>query len=199
MSFESCWEWDQQKAEHKLTWSDVIYLIGKETTYHHAPISTLVPLVPAGANVWPAQKDAPSRIRVMYNKMIPYHFAYIKFYTTKEGYGPFALVAGKTNLGAPDFYFDLSEIEEDERPLEEILADTKRRANKAKQFLLKTHGDWYCQGVLAVWEDGQKLEGQEDEDGIKVEERDGRLSSPETRRAKDVEANIRSRLKLFSS
>lgn len=185
MSFEGCWEWDRQKAEHKLTWSDVIYLIGKKTTYHHAPISTLVPVV--GEKVWPDQKDAPSRIRAMYNGMVPYHFAYIKFYTTKEGYGPFALVAGKTNLGSPDFEFSFK------------ITTSTPDGDQAKQFLIRTGGSWYCQGVLAVWEDGQKLEGQKDKEGIKVEEGDQRLSRPETRRAKAVETKIRDLLELFSS
>lgn len=195
MSFGGCWEWDRQKAEHKLIWSDVIYLIDKKTTYHHAPISTLVPV---GANVWPYRKGADSkrRIRAMYNGMVPYHFAYIKFYTTKEGYGPFALVAGKTNLENPDFDFFTD------------IASTTKRGDKAKRFLKgwdpedpknpKDHrdsvGSWYCQMVLAVWDAAWNDEQEKDE----FMEYSPRWSKQD-QEARKVEGGIKNLLGLFSS
>lgn len=196
---------EQHKAEHKLTWGEVIYLIDQEKKYYYRPIPTFVP---CKESAWSNGEGAEIQrcIRAMYKEKVPYHFAYIKFYKTKEGYGPFALVAGKSNLGCerkpenPDFDFDLS-MKKDDRPLEEILEDKNKRRDKAKQFLLHTESTWYCQDVLAIWTDGLLLTGQEDKDenGRKVEEEDSRHGSQARKAERDVEKPLQDLLGLFSS
>lgn len=171
-----------------LTWGEVTYLLDLNG-YRHRFIDTFVPI---GHISWPPRKkgfsgtEAKEKILLDHGKVIPYHFAYIKFYTTKEGYGPFALVAGKTNLGNPDFNFSLE------------ITSTTKDGDLGRRFLLRTGGSWYCQGVLAVWKKGQKLKGRKDKDGIKVEEANP-WSGPEVRRAEAVETKIRDLLELFSS
>lgn len=184
-------EYLERRESRTFTCEEVVCLV-RERGYHCKPINTLVA---EGKSTWKEsgyknEGAAQKEIRDTNKEEIPYHFAYVKFYTTKEGYGPFALVAGKTNLGGPDFYFDLSKIKKDERPLEEILADKRKRGDKAKQFLLHTDGYWYTQEVLVVWQDGQALE--------KIETENQRFG-PEARWAETVEADIGGFFGLFKS
>lgn len=183
-------EYLKRPESRTFTREEVESLLG-ERGYHCDPIDTLVK---PGKSTWKEsgykQAVAQQEIYNMNKRKIPYHFAYIKFYITKEGYGPFALVAGKTNLGGPDFYFDLSKTKKDERPLEEILADKRKRGDKAKQFLLHTDGHWYTQEVLVVWQDGQALDKIETEN-----QRFGR----QARWAETVEADIGGLFGLFKS
>lgn len=136
--------------------------------------------------------EARKKIHKQYRKKIPYHFAYIKFYTIESAEGtqdPFALVAGKTNLGPkgenPDFEFSLK-IE-------------SKKGDRAKRFLLDHDGHrWSCPMVLAIWRDGQKREGEKDTNDCPVEEQD-RLNGPEAILAERVESDIGGLLGLFSS
>lgn len=180
-----------KRLESRAFTREEVKCLVRKRGYHCEPIDTLVA---EGKSTWKEsgykQDVAQQKIYNKNKRKIPYHFAYIKFYTTKEGYGPFALVAGKTNLGGPDFYFDLSKTKKDERPLEEILADKKKRKDKAKQFLLHTDGHWYTQEVLVVWQEGQALG--------KIETENQRFG-PEARWAETVEADIGGFFDLFKS
>lgn len=175
-----------RKKEKRLTWGDVTYLLERDG-YCHRFVYTFVPV---GQSCWSRKpnkgKSPQEKIFACHHDKIPGHFAYIKFYKTARGEGPFALVAGKTNLGNPDFDFRLHLVESDGKSLEEMSKDW------AKHFLLRTEGSWYCQGVLAVWKTDQKL-------WSRPEDIDQRKQGPQYERAKEVEGEVQKLLGLFSS
>lgn len=165
------------QKDHTFTSGRVIEILEK-CGYHYKIINTLVA---PGQCTWRGsgmkEADAQTKIREMYEGEISFYFTYIKFYE-REGQR-FALVAGKTNLFSPDFYFGKK--------------CTTKRGDEAKKLLNDNGWCWYCQQVLAVWEPGQELwEGPED---IRKKRRWG----PQARRALAVEKKIRDLLGLFSS
>lgn len=104
------------------------------------------------------QKAAQSEICKRNKGKIPYHFAYIKFYRIENGKGPYALVAGKTNLGDPDFGFEVIEGTDEKLIIAEMGKD------KAKGFVgEKDKGrKWYTHRVLVVWHKDQELPEESD-------------------------------------
>lgn len=133
--------------------------------YRHKPMDTLVA---EGKTTWKesgykSEEVAQAEICKTNKGEVPYHFAYIKFYNEK-GKGPYALVAGKTNLGAPDFSFVIKEV--DVKSGDEKLFFAEMGKDKAKAFLgeEKKERSWYCQMVLAVWPKDQKEFGEPDEE-----------------------------------
>lgn len=149
-----------------------------------------------GQTKWPSRKgaDAKRDIHKKYKEEIPFQFAYIKFYEVHEEEEEekhlYALVAGKTNLGDPDFSFET--IRDKDKDLNEAASDN------AKVFLGEKVYSWHCQKVLAVWKKGQRLEGQPDENGTNVEDEDKR-HGPQARRAVAVERDIGGLLGLWGS
>lgn len=172
MTFE---EYCKHREDHTFTSGQVIELLEK-CGYHYKIINTLVA---PGQHTWAegiGQATAIARIRETYEGVIPFYFAYIKFY--EQGGRRFALVAGKTNLFDPDFYFGKK--------------CATKRGDEAKKVLNEHGWDWYCQQVLAVWEPGQELwEGPEDIAN--------RKHGPQAKRALNVEAKVRELFGLFSS
>lgn len=170
----------QRKADHKLTLGEVVYLLDQEKKYYYKLIPTFVPF---DANAWPYGKGAAAQrcIRAIHEEKVPYHFTYIKFYKTKKGYGPFALVAGKTNLRNPDFDFSTD------------ITSSTDRGDQARRFLSPSawagYG-WHCPCVLAVWSKAQDHK----EDMLP-----SRVWSDQDRRARAVEKEIQKLLGLFSS
>lgn len=165
---------------------EVAYLL-ERCGYAYQFIDTLVE---AGKHTWQEsglnQKTAADKIYNLYREKVPYYFAYIKFYQGNAG--TYALVAGKTKLDAPDFYFLL----DDKQPKSEDgkkLNIAELGKDKAKVFLLENHCDWYCQKVLAVW--------------TKEQEKFSKFSDTERERAENlalsVESNIAGLFGLFSS
>lgn len=143
---------------------------------------------------WSNGEEAKRRIHKKYKEEIPFQFAYIKFYEVyeekEEEKHLYALVAGKTNLGNPDFGFKT--IRDKDRDLNEAASDN------AKVFLGEKEYFWHCQKVLAVWKKGQRLEGQPDENGTNVED-ENKLHGPQARRAMAIERDIGGLLGLWGS
>lgn len=106
-----------------------------------------------------SQTAAQNQIRKRNKGKIPYHFAYIKFYRLENGKGPYALVAGKTNLGDHDFDFEVIEGTDEKLIIAEMGKD------KAKAFVgEKAKGrKWHTHRVLVVWHKDQKMSEESDE------------------------------------
>lgn len=150
------------KCRESMTFTrrQVEYLLRK-CGYRYKLIDTLVK---PGKSTWKesgyeSEEAAQKEIRDTNEGKIPYHFAYIKFYKVKNRKGPYALVAGKTNLGAPDFYFVLKG--KSVRGKEKKLVIAEMGKDKAKAFLEEEHEGrkWYSHRVLVVWsKDQEELE-----------------------------------------
>lgn len=159
---------------------DILAFFDKEPGYHCKFIYTMV--APGKrtwkASGWKTESAAKTMIYAMYHKKIPHHFAYIKFYKKDKDQGPFALVAGKTNLGNPDFDFSIDGTSK------------TKRGDKARRHLKNHTYDWEPLEVLVVWKDGQAM-GRKDGEN----QRWGKQS----RLALEVESEIKRHFGLFSS
>lgn len=196
MTFE---EYCKHREDHTFTWEQVVELLDRYG-YRHKTIHTLVD---PGQDTWLAsdfksQEGALKKIREMYEGEIPFYFTYIKFYKSADGSGPFALVAGKSNLGDethpenPDFEFEIHSCKKSSSG--DCQGCQRKRKDKAKRWLgCPDHpGEWYAPRVLAVWETGQELWRNPGDVNLRVQ-------SPQARHALAVEEKIRDLFGLFKS
>lgn len=175
--------WDEflQKRKAKSFAAEDIREILDQLGYHFEWLDTQVTTGHTWKESGLTKSAAQEKIRETTEALkIPYQFTYIKFYKTKGGHGPFALVAGKTNLGNPDFDFNIWERKGEPVAIEEM------GKNKARAWLCCNECDWYCRRVLVVWDEKQARE-------------ESHRWSPQANWALTVEADICGLFGLFSS
>lgn len=155
MTFE---EYLWRRKNKSFTPIEVTWLL-ERCGYEYQFIDTLVV---QGKRTWKesghkSEKEAIDKIYNLYKEKVPCYFAYVKFY---QGHGGiYALVAEKTKLDNPDFYFLLEDMTPESKD-DKKLNIAELGKDQAKAFLSQNRCDWYCQEVLAVWPKEQKNFGE---------------------------------------